>query len=106
MRFVNHQRRGSQPLEWPNAGSWFKNPEGPNGPMAAWKLIQESGCRGLRKGDAQVSEKHCNFFINLGAATAADMEDLGAEVQEKVLSQTGIALQGEVRLLGDRVQRF
>ncbi len=106
MRFVNHRRRGSQPLEWPNAGSWFKNPEGPNGPMAAWKLIQESGCRGLRKGDAQVSEKHCNFFINLGAATAADMEDLGVEVQEKVLSQTGIALQGEVRLLGDRVQRF
>lgn len=106
MRFVNRQRSGSQPLEFPNAGSWFKNPDGPEGKLAAWKLIEQSGCRGLRKGDAQVSEKHCNFFINLGAATAADMEDLGQEVAEKVLKATGIQLQGEVRLLGDRVQRF
>ena len=106
MRFVNHQRRGSQPLEFPNAGSWFKNPEGPSGIMAAWKLIEQAGCRGMRQGDAQVSEKHCNFFINVGEATAADMEDLGQKVQQKVLQQTGVALQGEVRLLGDRVQQF
>lgn len=102
MRFVNHQRRGSQPLEYPNAGSWFKNPP----QHAAWKLIEEAGCRGMRIGDAQVSEKHCNFFINLGAATAADMEDLGQAVVTKVLEATGIQLMGEVRLLGDRVQRF
>ena len=102
MRHVNHQRRTAQPLEYPNAGSWFKNPT----PHAAWKLIAEAGCRGLRKGDAQVSEKHCNFFINLGHATAADMEDLALEVQQKVLEVTGIQLTPEVRLLGDRVRHF
>ena len=103
MRHVNHQRRNAQPLEYPNAGSWFKNPEGPNGATPAWRLIEQAGCRGLRKGDAQVSEKHCNFFINLGDATASDMENLAAEVQQKVLEKTGVALRNEVRLLGDRV---
>lgn len=102
MRHINHQRRQSQPLEYPNAGSWFKNPP----PHAAWKLIAEAGCRGLRKGDAQVSEKHCNFFINLGHATAADMENLAQDVQQKVLEVTGVALVAEVRLLGDRARHF
>lgn len=102
MREVNHKRSASQPLEWPNAGSFFKNPAG----HKAWQLIEEAGCRGLRKGDAQVSEKHCNFFINLGSATASDMEDLAEEVRVAVKHHSGIELEWEVRRLGLRACTF
>lgn len=102
MRQINRKRSDSQPLKWPNAGSLFKNPEG----QKAWALIHQAGCRGLRRGDAQVSEKHSNFFINLGNATASDMEDLAEDVREKVRKTTGVTLQWEVRLLGDRARRF
>lgn len=103
MRTVNHNRAASQPLELPNAGSLFKNPEGPK---KAWQLIEGAGCRGLRKGDAQVSEKHCNFFVNLGKATAADMEDLAEDVRARVLAQTGVNLVWEVKVLGTRKCAF
>jgi UDP-N-acetylmuramate dehydrogenase len=102
MREVNTKRRLSQPLELPNAGSLFKNPDG----HKAWQLIEKAGCRGLRRGDAQVSEKHCNFFVNLGKATAADMEDLAEEVRSRVLATTGVTLEWEVRRLGERLKSW
>ncbi len=67
----------------------------------AWELIDLAGCRGLRIGDAQVSEKHCNFLINLGAATAADIEALGEEVRRRVFAQSGVRLEWEIRRIGE-----
>lgn len=96
MREINRQRAASQPLALPNAGSLFKNPPG----QKAWQLIDAAGCRGLRRGDAQVSEKHCNFFVNLGHATAADLENLAEEVRAKVKAHSGQQLEWEVRRLG------
>lgn len=78
-------------------GSTFANP--PN--LKAWELIDRSGCRGLRIGDAQVSEKHCNFLINLGAATAADIEALGEEVRSRVFRRSDVLLQWEIRRIGE-----
>lgn len=78
-------------------GSTFANP--PN--LKAWELIDRSGCRGLRIGDAQVSEKHCNFLINLGAATAADIESLGEEVRSRVFKRSDVLLQWEIRRIGE-----
>ena len=77
-------------------GSTFKNPDG----HKAWALIDAAGCRGLTRGDAQVSEKHCNFLLNLGTATSRDLEDLGDEVRARVLAQSGIALHWEIKRLG------
>jgi UDP-N-acetylmuramate dehydrogenase len=77
-------------------GSTFVNPPG----HKAWELIDQAGCRGLRIGEAQVSEKHCNFLINLGAATATDLEELGEEVRRRVLEKSGIRLEWEIRRLG------
>jgi UDP-N-acetylmuramate dehydrogenase len=67
----------------------------------AWELIDQAGCRGLRMGEAQVSEKHCNFLINLGAATAADIEALGEEVRRRVFELSGIRLHWEIRRIGE-----
>jgi UDP-N-acetylmuramate dehydrogenase len=78
-------------------GSTFANP--PN--LKAWELIERSGCRGLRIGEAQVSEKHCNFLINLGAAPAADIESLGEEVRSRVFKRSGVLLQWEIRRIGE-----
>ncbi|MGB1007313.1 MAG: UDP-N-acetylenolpyruvoylglucosamine reductase, partial [Thalassobaculaceae bacterium] len=77
-------------------GSTFANPPG----GTAWRLIDQAGCRGLRRGDAQVSEKHCNFLINTGAATAADMEALGEEVRARVWAACGVDLVWEVQRVG------
>ena len=77
-------------------GSTFKNPEG----HKAWELIDRAGCRGLTIGGAQVSEKHCNFFINTGDATARDIEALGEEVRRRVKEQTGITLEWEIKRIG------
>ena len=90
-------RRDKQPLNYPSAGSTFKRPEG----LFAAKLIDECGLRGLRVGDAQVSEKHAGFIINLGAATAADILALIAQVRARVLEQTGVSLEPEIRILGE-----
>lgn len=89
-------RKARQPLEYPSAGSVFKNPPG----NYAGKLIQESGCQGLRVGDAQVSTKHANFIVNLGRATAADILELITAVRERVLAQYGVSLEMEVKVLG------
>lgn len=95
MRGYNRQRAASQPLAWPSAGSTFRNPPG----AAAWKLLEEAGMRGVRVGAAGVSEKHCNFFLNLGGATAREMRTLIDRARERVLQTSGVALQLEVRII-------
>ncbi|MGA7749752.1 MAG: UDP-N-acetylmuramate dehydrogenase [Gallionella sp.] len=92
------KRIESQPLNLPNAGSVFRNPQGDH----AARLIEQSGLKGKQIGGAQVSEKHANFIVNTGAATAADIEDLINEVQAVVEQQTGIKLHPEVRIVGEK----
>lgn len=93
---IAEKRSSTQPIKSKTSGSTFKNPEG----YSAWKLIDDAGCRGLKLGGAQVSEKHCNFFLNTGDATASDIENLGEEVRQKVLEKTGVKLQWEVQIIG------
>jgi UDP-N-acetylmuramate dehydrogenase len=90
------EREASQPLRSRTGGSTFKNPDGDK----AWALIDAAGCRGLRRGDAQVSEKHCNFLLNLGAATSADIEALGEDVRARVLAKSGVMLEWEIQRVG------
>jgi UDP-N-acetylmuramate dehydrogenase len=90
------EREASQPVRAKTGGSTFKNPPG----HKAWQLIDEAGCRGLRIGGAQMSEKHCNFLINTGDASAADIERLGEEVRARVRQSSGIDLQWEIRRVG------
>jgi len=90
------EREASQPLRSRTGGSTFKNPEG----HKAWALIDAAGCRGLRRGDAQVSEKHCNFLLNLGNASSAEIEALGEEVRAKVKAQSGVELEWEIQRVG------
>jgi len=93
---IQTKREESQPIRSRTGGSTFVNPLG----HKAWKLIDDAGCRGLRKGDAMVSEKHCNFLINTGNATAADIEALGEEVRRRVRDRTGIELIWEIKRIG------
>ena len=90
------QREATQPIRAKTGGSTFKNPDG----HKAWQLIDQAGCRGLMRGAAQVSEKHCNFLINTGDATAADIEGLGEEVRARVKAQSGVALKWEIKRMG------
>ena len=90
------EREASQPLRSRTGGSTFKNPPG----HKAWALIDAAGCRGLKLGDAQVSEKHCNFLLNLGNATSSDIESLGEEVRRRVMEKTNIALEWEIQRIG------
>ncbi len=90
------EREASQPLRSRTGGSTFKNPEGGK----AWALIDAAGCRGLKRGDAQVSEKHCNFLLNLGNASSADIEALGEEVRAKVKAKSGVELEWEIQRVG------
>jgi len=96
MNRITEAREASQPIKEKTGGSTFKNPEG----HKAWQLIDAAGCRGLIVGDAQVSEMHCNFLINRGSATAADIEDLGEEVRRRVLATSGVELQWEIKRIG------
>jgi len=96
MQEIQDQRAGSQPIRSRTGGSTFKNPPG----HKAWQLIDAAGCRGLTVGGAQVSEKHCNFLINTGEATAADLENLGEEVRRRVKANSGVELQWEIKRLG------
>ena len=97
-RMVDIQRsRGeTQPVKLRTGGSTFANPPG----YKAWELIDEAGCRGLTRGGAQVSPQHCNFLINTGNATAADLEGLGEEVRRRVSEETGVQLEWEIRRIG------
>jgi UDP-N-acetylmuramate dehydrogenase len=90
------EREASQPLRSRTGGSTYKNPVG----HKAWQLIDEAGCRGLRIGDAQVSEKHCNFLLNLGSATSAEIEELGEEVRRRVKAHSGVTLEWEIQRVG------
>ncbi|WP_409929043.1 UDP-N-acetylmuramate dehydrogenase [Sphingomonas sp. BAUL-RG-20F-R05-02] len=89
-------REASQPLRSKTGGSTFKNPAG----HKAWELVDAAGCRGLTRGDAQVSEKHCNFLLNLGDATSGDIEALGDDVIERVKAHSGVTLEWEIQRIG------
>ncbi len=93
---ITESREATQPIKSRTGGSTFKNPPG----RKAWELIDAAGCRGLAVGGAQVSELHCNFLINLGGATAADIETLGETVRRRVRETSGIELEWEIKRLG------
>ncbi|HUZ64547.1 MAG TPA: UDP-N-acetylmuramate dehydrogenase [Acetobacteraceae bacterium] len=96
MAEIRAAREATQPVRARTGGSTFRNPDG----QKAWALIEAAGCRGLVRGGAQVSEKHCNFLLNTGAATAADLEGLGEEVRRRVLEASGVRLEWEIRRIG------
>ena len=98
MNAITARREETQPIRTRTGGSTFKNPAG----HKSWQLIDAAGCRGLRRGGAQVSELHCNFLINTSEATAADLEDLGEEVRAKVKAQSGVTLEWEIKRIGER----
>lgn len=93
---IAEYREAAQPIKSRTGGSTFKNPPG----KKAWQLIDAAGCRGLRIGGAEVSQKHCNFLINAGGATGTDLEELGEMVRARVLESSGVALEWEIRRLG------
>ena len=96
MEELSANREASQPIKSKTGGSTFKNPPG----HKAWQLVDQAGCRGLKMGGAQVSEKHTNFLINTGDATAADLENLGEEVRRRVLEKSGVTLEWEIKRVG------
>ena len=102
MDAVQHHRETAQPVKSRTGGSTFKNPDPPGTPnqRRAWQLIDAAGCRGLRIGDAQVSEMHCNFLLNTGAATGHDLELLGETVRARVLKTSGVRLEWEIKRMG------
>jgi UDP-N-acetylmuramate dehydrogenase len=93
---ITEAREATQPVKSRTGGSTFKNPPG----HKAWQLIDAAGCRGLKVGDAQVSEMHCNFLINLGNASAADIETLGETVRARVKENSGVELEWEIKRIG------
>jgi len=93
---ITESREATQPIKSRTGGSTFKNPPG----KKAWQLIDAAGCRGLKIGNAQVSEMHCNFLINLGGATAADIETLGETVRKRVKENSGVELDWEIKRIG------
>ena len=95
MAEIKRKREATQPKNM-TCGSTFKNPSG----QSAWRAIDAAGCRGLTKGQAQVSDKHCNFLINLGGAKAADIEALGEEVRARVKAHSGVELEWEIKRVG------
>ena len=98
MSAIRESREATQPVRARTGGSTFANPPG----HKAWALIDAAGCRGRVLGGAQVSEKHCNFLLNTGEATAADLEDLGDAVRAAVLAHSGISLEWEIKRIGER----
>jgi UDP-N-acetylmuramate dehydrogenase len=93
---ITESREATQPIKSRTGGSTFKNPPG----HKAWQLVDAAGCRGLVVGKAQVSEMHCNFLINLGGATAADIETLGETVRQRVRETFGVDLEWEIKRIG------
>ncbi len=99
MANIGAARSDTQPVRTQTGGSTFKNPDGGK----AWELIDRAGCRGLRLGGAQISEQHCNFLINTGSASAADLEALGELVRQRVQERCGVELEWEIRRIGEPV---
>lgn len=99
MQQISSSREETQPVRTKTGGSTFKNPK--NSDKKAWQLIDEAGLRGYKIGGAQISEKHCNFLINTGAATAKDIEDLGDYAIQKVFEKSGIKLDWEIKRIGE-----
>jgi UDP-N-acetylmuramate dehydrogenase len=98
MAEITAKREASQPIREKTGGSTFANPKGEK----SWELIDAAGGRGLQVGGAQMSEQHCNFMINTGAASAADLELLGETIRDKVRTQSGISLRWEIKRVGER----
>ena len=98
MERITQSRGATQPIKTRTGGSTFKNPPG----QKAWQIIDAAGCRGLRIGGAQVSELHCNFLINLGDATAADIETLGETVRQRAKDSSGVELEWEIKRIGSQ----
>ena len=98
MERISQSRGATQPIKTRTGGSTFKNPPG----QKAWQIIDVAGCRGLRIGGAQVSELHCNFLINLGDATAADIETLGETVRQRAKDSSGVELEWEIKRIGSQ----
>jgi UDP-N-acetylmuramate dehydrogenase len=101
MNEITDARASTQPIKSRTGGSTFKNPQGEK----AWQLIDQAGCRGLQRGDAQVSTMHCNFLINHGRASGDEIEALGEEVRAKVKAATGIELEWEIKRIGKPLAR-
>ena len=99
INYLVKKKNEDQPQKIKTCGSTFKNPEN----NKAWKLIKDSGCAGMSIGDAQISEKHCNFFVNKGKAKAEDLEKLIYKVKDKVLNSTGIKLELELQIIGKKI---
>jgi UDP-N-acetylmuramate dehydrogenase len=99
MDHITESREATQPIKSRTGGSTFKNPPG----HKAWQLIDAAGCRGLKLGEAQVSPMHCNFLINLGGASAAEIERLGETVRARVKESTGVELEWEIKRIGNAV---
>ena len=93
------KKKLTQPSKIKTCGSTFKNPEN----KKAWKLIKDSGCAGMKVGDAQISQKHCNFFVNNGNAKSEDLEKLIYQVKNKVLDKTGTNLELELQIIGEKL---
>jgi UDP-N-acetylmuramate dehydrogenase len=102
MTVIRQEREFTQPVKMPTGGSTFVNPPG----YKAWELIDAAGCRGLMRGGAVVSEKHCNFLVNTGSASSADLEGLGEEVRLRVFEDCGIKLNWEIQRLGVGLQNI
>jgi len=96
MEKIQNEREITQPVRTPTGGSTFANPPG----HKAWQLIDQAGCRGLKRGQAMVSDLHCNFLVNQGGASASDLEGLGEEVRRRVFEHSGIRLDWEIRRIG------
>ncbi len=104
MAEIRAARTETQPIKSRTGGSTFVNPSSAAAKgRAAWELVDAAGCRGLRLGGAMVSEQHCNFLVNTGTATAADIETLGEEIRRRVANTSGVALEWEIRRIGDHV---
>ena len=98
MKNIILSRKSAQPIGVKTGGSTFKNPVG----KKAWQLIDQAGCRGWKNGDAMISEKHCNFIVNLKNAKAHQIEELGQNVKQKVFENSGIQLNWEIERVGNR----
>ena len=96
---LTQKKKKDQPSKIKTCGSTFKNPES----NKAWKLIQNAGCAGMNFGEAYISEKHCNFFVNKGNAKSSDLENLIYEVKSKVLKKSGIDLELELQIIGEKL---